>query len=461
MDHAVPVPVPVPEAVTTSVGTPPQLATGVPWPTPIRAWWTVAGLVVAAFLSLMDRLVLNLLVDPIRADLHISESQFGLVQGASFAVVSSLLAVPLGLAADRVNRSRLLIASITVWSVATALGGLAVSYPEFLAARILVGLGEAALWPVAVSMIADILPSYWRGRAIGLLILAQIFGSGASLQVGGWLLRLSSAGMFADTPLLNSLPGWRIVLVCCGGFGAIGVALLLSVREPVRRGSAAAASESGGLRSFLDHVSRHRALFALIYFGALLVAISGSASGAWAPSVYIRHFHLTPAEVGPRLGLIAIGSGILGASLGGWVSDRLARQRRPDRKLGIAAFALLACLPGGALVWAPTPNFAMALQSLSLVFGPLGSMVTIITLQDFVPARSRGLAMSILTLFTTTLGFSIGPSLVAATTQFVFGDDRMVGYALQAITAPALICGCACFLFARGEARAYLAEHTS
>jgi predicted MFS family arabinose efflux permease len=282
--------------------------------------------VVAAFLSLMDRLVLNLLVDPIRADLHISESQFGLVQGASFAVVSSLLAVPLGLAADRVNRSRLLIASVAVWSVATALGGLAGSYPEFLAARILVGLGEAALWPVAVSMIADILPSYWRGRAIGLLILAQIFGSGASLQIGGWILRLVSVGAFAGIPVLASLPGWRIVLVCCGGLGVIGVALLLTIPEPVRRGSAPAGSERAGLRSFLDHVSRHRTLFTLIYAGALLVAISGSASGAWAPSVYIRHFHLTPAQVGPRLGLIAIGSGILGAIIGGWVSDRLEQR---------------------------------------------------------------------------------------------------------------------------------------
>jgi MFS family permease len=439
----------------------PPLETSEAWPTPFRAWWTVTGLLVAAFLSLVDRLVLNLLVDPIRADLHISESQFGLVQGASFAIVSSLLAVPLGLAADRTNRSRLLVASVAVWSVATAFGGLARSYPEFLAARILVGLGEAALWPVAVSMIADLLPTYWRGRAIGLLILAQIFGSGASLQVGGWILRMSSAGAFAHVPLLDSLPGWRIVLVCCGALGVIGVALLLTMPEPVRRGPKTPVTESAGLRSFLDHVSRHWTLFMLIYCGAFLVAISGSASGAWAPSVYIRHFHLTPAQVGPRLGLIAIGGGILGAVIGGWVSDRLAKQQRPDRKLGFVALALLACLPGGAIVWAASPNLAMSLQSCSLLFGPVGSMVTIIALQDFVPASSRGLAMSILTLFTNTLGFSLGPSIVAATTQFVFADDQMVGYALQAVTAPALLCGCACFLFARRASRTYLAEQAT
>jgi MFS family permease len=454
------VPVPVAEDLATGAGTAPQPATGLPWPTRMQAWWTVSGLLVAAFLSLIDRLVLNLLVDPIRADLHISESQFGLVQGASFAVFSSLLAVPLGLAADRVNRSRLLMASIAVWSLATVLGGLAVNYPEFLAARILVGLGEAALWPVAVSMIADLLPPYWRGRAIGLLILAQIIGSGASLQVGGWILHLVSAGAFAGIPVLDSLPGWRMVLVFCGALGVIGVALLLTTREPVRRDTAASAKDGTGLRSFLNHVSRHRTLFALIYFGALLVAISGSASGAWAPSVYIRHFHLTPAEVGPRLGLIAIGSGILGAVIGGLVSDRLEKLRRTDLKLGVAACALLACLPGGAIVWAPTPNFAMSLQSLSLLFGPVGNMVTIIALQDVAPARSRGLAMSILTLFSTTLGFSLGPSLVAATTQYLFRDDRMVGYALQAVTAPALICGSVCLLFARRASRAYLAERT-
>jgi predicted MFS family arabinose efflux permease len=174
--------------------------TEAPWPSPARAWWAVVGVVFAAFLSLMDRLVLNLLVDPIRSDLHISETEFSLLQAASFAVVSSLLAIPLGLAADRVPRRDLLVFGVAVWSLATAWGGLSTSYHQLLAARILVGMGEAALWPVVVSLFADLLPPFRRGRAIGMVTLAQILGGGASLAATGFIIRGVAAGAFRPIP---------------------------------------------------------------------------------------------------------------------------------------------------------------------------------------------------------------------------------------------------------------------
>jgi MFS family permease len=429
-----------------------------PWPSAGRAWWMVAGVVFAAFLSLMDRLVLNLLVDPIRSDLHISETQFSLLQGMSFAVVSSLLVVPLGLAADKVSRRNLLIFGIAVWSVATALGGVSRNYGEFLAARIFVGMGEAALWPVVVSLFADLLPPDRRGRAIGIVILAQILGSGASLSATGWMLRLASQGAFRDIPFLGQLTSWRLVLVSCGALGAIAILLLCTMAEPVRRAAASPTGKAVGLRAFLAHVMAHKALFFPLFLGALLSSTSGTASAAWAPSIYIRRFGLMPGQIGPTLGLVAACAGVIGTVVGGFLSDRLEAGKRPDLKFGIPMIAMLCCLPGSALVWAPSASVAMAFQSTGLLFGPISGMITIIALQDIIPAGSRGLAMSVLSLFTLLAGATLGPTAVALTTQYVFEDDRQVGYALQLVSAPALLIGSFCFFKARCEARRYFTK---
>jgi MFS family permease len=415
----------------------------------------VIGVVFAAFLSLMDRLVLNLLVDPIRSDLHISETEFSLLQAASFAVVSSLLAIPLGLAADRVPRRNLLVFGVAVWSLATAWGGLSTSYHQLLAARILVGMGEAALWPVVVSLFADLLPPFRRGRAIGMVTLAQILGGGASLAATGFIIRGVAAGAFRPIPFLGQQSAWRLVLVLCGLLGLAVIIVLFTIREPARRARDGASGDKPGLKSFIDHVRRHKRLFIPLFLGAMLSTTSGSASTAWSPSIYIRRFHLLPSQIGPTLGLVAISAGIVGALIGGILSDRLESLRRPDLKLGVTMIAMLCCLPGGAIVWASTPSVAIAFQGSAMLFGPISSMVTIIALQDIIPPGSRGLAMSVLSLFTLLLGASLGPTAVAMTTQYIFKDDQMVGYSLQAVSAPALIIGSLCFFLARREAGRY------
>jgi MFS family permease len=430
-------------------------ATEAPWPSAARAWWAVIAVTFAAFLSLMDRLVINLLVDPIKSDLHITETQFSFLQAASFAVVGTLLTVPFGLAADRASRRNLLVFGVAVWSLATAWGGFSKDYHQLLSARIFVGVGEAALWPVVVSLFADLLPPHRRGRAVGMVILAQILGSGASLSATGFILRAVAAGAFQTIPILGGLAAWRLVLVLCGVLGVAVILALGFVREPARRSPEAGSGDKVGLTIFAHHVWRNKALFIPLFIGAMLSTTSGSASAAWSPAIYIRRFHVTPQQIGPTLGLVAILAGIGGAFLGGFLSDRLETLKRPDLKLGVSMVALLCCLPGGALVWAPTPSVAMALQSSGMLFGPISSMVTIIALQDVIPAGSRGLAMSVLSLFTLLLGASIGPTAVALTTQYVFRDDQMVGYALQAISAPALIIGGVCFFLARREARRY------
>ena len=438
---------------------PPQ--TSLPWPSARQAWWTVAGIVLAAFLCTMDKLVLNLLVDPIKADLRISDLQFSFLQGASFSVVNAVAAIPLGLMADRFSRRNLLMSGIAVWSLATLCGGLSTDYQQFTVARIFVGIGEAALWPVAVSLLADVLPPYWRGRAVGMVILGQIFGSGASLAATGFVLKLIQSGAFADYPALAHLTAWRTVLVLWALLGLVVIGVLLTIREPARRLSGRSSEDKGSLRVFLAHVRKHKALFIPIYFGAFISSLNIYGLAAWGPAFFMRQYNLSPGQIGPILGAVGIVGGIVSTMTGGFLSDREEKRKQPSRKLRISALATLACLPGGALIWAPTPTIAIALHVTSLLFGPIAGMVLIVAVQDLIPPRSRGLGMAILGVFTGMLGASLGPSVVALTTEYVFGSSSLVGYSLLVISTPALLIAAFCYWKARGESQRYFAAEAA
>jgi MFS family permease len=430
---------------------------GLAWPSAGRAWWIVACVVIAAFLCTMDRLVLNLLVGPIKADLGISETQFSLLQGLSFTVINSVAALPLGLLVDKTSRRNLMIFGIFVWSIATAMGGLSSGFGQFLTARVFVGMGEAALWPVVVSMIADVLPPHQRGRAIGFVLLGQILGSGASLILTGLVLRIAPSGFFDFVPLLRHLPPWRLVLVLWGTLGAIVIAMLLTAREPLRRASPQVMRDgvirSGGLRDFFARVWLLRGIMIPAYIGAMGIAIGSYGLAAWAPSFFIRRFSLAPSDIGPTLGIVGICAGIVGTSLAGFLADKAEKRSRLDLKYIILMCASLACLPGATLVFAPNASVAVAIQALSLVFFPIAGTVSIVAMQDLVPNEMRGKAQAVLTLFSSMLGATLGPTLTALATQYLYHDDMLVGYSLLTVLVPSMLISAVCFYTAAYNSR--------
>jgi MFS family permease len=197
-------------------------------------WYAVTVLCLALLVSYTDRLIVNLVVDPIRADLDLSDIEISLLQGAGFAVIFALAGLRSGRLADAVNRRNLIVAGVLLWSVATAGCGLAADFSSFFAARVGVGLGEAALVPAASALIVDLFSPRRRGTALGVFSLGATFGAGGALLFGGELLGWIRAGWFAGVPLAGDLAPWRLVfpLVALPGFAL--VPLLLTIREPVR-----------------------------------------------------------------------------------------------------------------------------------------------------------------------------------------------------------------------------------
>ena len=424
------------------------------WPSAGRAWWTVAVLVLTAALCTMDRMVLILVVDPIRADLMISETQMSLLQGLSFALLYSVAGIPLGLLADRVSRRNLLLGGVAIWSLATLAGGLAASFGHLFLARVFVGAGEATLWPVAISMIADLLPPQRRGRAVSAVLMGQIFGSSAALILGGQVLRIGAAGGFDAVPLLAGRAPWRVLLMIWGALGAVAVTLLLTAVEPVRRGGGQAAKMSWrAMQPLFGHVRAHRAAILPLWGMAFCSGLAVYSSAAWTGAFFIRHFHVPPSDLGGMLGGLAMTCGLIGTIGGGFVSDRAAKLPRSDSRLNLIILAIIGTLPGAFMAFAPNVTVALALHGLQGICFPLYGVLTYIVVQNLFPGDLRGIATAVQSLFVGLLGASIGPVLVATLTQRVFADDTMVGYSLCLVQTPFLLMAIGCALLVRRAIR--------
>jgi MFS family permease len=389
------------------------------------AWTVVAILIATAVLSYTDRQVLSLLVDPIRGELRISDTQISLLLGTAFAVIYGIAGIPLGFLADRTSRRNLIFAGVLVWSVGTIACGLSHNFAELFASRIVVGLGEAALSPAAISLISDYFPPSRRGTAVGFFLSGIAMGIGAAILIGGGVLHAVELGALAATPLASQSP-WRLVLLVIGGPGLVWALVILLIREPIRRATETAPT-SGGVADRSTWRATPWARVVPIYLMLAAASFVDNAVGAWAPTLLIRNFSKDPAQIGVELGLlltVGFGGGVL---IGGVLADRAGARGGWQAKLRVCAYSGLLILPISLLM--NSPHFRVVLAGVPAYFA-LSGIVTAVgfsAILDAVPNRSRGLAMSMSFFLNVALGAGAGPTAVALVGEHVFGAGLGLG----------------------------------
>ncbi len=424
------------------------------WPAPARAWSVVGLFCIAAILSYTDRQILGLLVDPIRADLHISDTQVGVLQGIAFAIVYSFAGLPLGRLADLVQRRSVILAGIGLWSVGTLLCGYAGSFGMLFAGRLVVGVGEAALAPAAMSMIADMFPTARRGTAIGLFAMGMVIGGGAAISIGGTVLGLAAHGVFAGLPILGTLAPWRIVLMLLGLSGLPLLALLTLVSEPARHRTDADAREGGvDLRAILSQLGLVRKALIPLVMGCALMSVGDFAMLSWAPALLGRRYLLSPEAIGLALGMPIVLAGALASVGGGAVSDRLALRRGPSGRLLLAGCSAIVALPFAMIGFTASAHQAIACVALWILFSTVAGIVGMTAIQEIVPNRARGLAASFIAFGNIMLGLGGGATLTGFVTDHVFGDPLAVGRSLTLVVFPAGIVAILLFFLASRAAR--------
>jgi len=400
------------------------------------AWYVVAVLLLAYTLSFIDRMILSLLVGPIRADLGISDTQMSLLMGFAFAIFYSVLGIPLGWLADRGSRRGLIVAGVAAWSVMTAVCGLTKGYVGLFLARIGVGVGEATLSPAAYSMLGDYFPREKLGRAMAVYSIGVPLGSGIALVAGALVVKFVTEGPALVLPLLGAMQPWRLTFLVVGLPGLL-VALLiaLTVREPARSGPKAGV-EKGEFTAFLKS---HPAAITAHFVSMSLIALVMYGAMAWIPQFLHRTYAMPVHQAGLWFGAATALCGAAGLLLGGAMADGLYRRGRKDAHLRIIrlnAVGLIPLLIGMAL--APSLGLALAAMILTMLIGTIHGGVAGAALQMITPSRLRARMVALYFLVANLIGLGCGPTAMALVTDRVFGDDAALRYAIALVTALAM-----------------------
>ncbi|MBQ0719727.1 MAG: MFS transporter [Gammaproteobacteria bacterium] len=426
----------------------------IPFPNQIYAWYVVIILMLAYTVSFIDRQILSLLVDPIRSDLKISDTEMSLLQGLSFAVFYTLMGLPLGRLADQRSRRGIITLGVLFWSVMTATCGFAKDYWQLFLARMGVGVGEAALSPSAYSIIADIIPPQRLSLAIGVYGIGVFLGAGLAMIIGGTIVGMVGETGSINFFLIGEIRSWQAVFILVSLPGLLIVALMATVKEPKRRGTIRTSVVNGvdkiqgvPVREVVAYLRANFRTVALhnLAVASLVIALYGGM--AWIPTFFKRIHDFGPAEVGLKYGFIILIFGTLGVLFGSWSSDRMLAKGVRDAKIRTGMYSALGViLPSIAFPLIDNPSYALALIAIATFFMTFAFGAAPAALQEIMPNQMRGQASAIYLCVISLIGLSIGPTAIALITDYVYGYDEAIRYALAIV--PAVAMGLAAILFA-------------
>jgi predicted MFS family arabinose efflux permease len=370
----------------------------------------LALLLLAYIFNFLDRQILGILAQPIKADLDLSDTEFGAVGGLAFALLYSVLGVPLAYLADRTSRSKVIAGSVAVWSAFTALCGTAAGYGQLFLYRLGVGIGEAGGVAPSYALIADYFPPERRARALAIFSLGVPIGLAAGTLIGAYIA--------AELD-------WRAAFLTMGVAGLVlAPILLLVVRDVPRTGEPRA---SAPLRQVFPMLAR-KPVFWLLAFAASCSSLSGYGLALWTPSVLIRSFGLDLISTANFLSSVILIGGSAALLSGGLLADRLgAADRGWYAKL--PAIAWLVAGPLWALglmapdLWVAWPLLLIA-SGLNILW--LSPVVTAV--QHLVPQPMRATASACFLLINNLIGLGAGPLLIGG-----LSDGLKQAYGLEAL----------------------------
>jgi MFS family permease len=419
------------------------------------AWYTVGLLTVAYILSFVDRYILGLLVEPIKQDLELSDTQIGLLLGPAFALFYATMGLPLGWLSDRARRAWILSAGITIWSLATAACGLARNFPQLFLARISVGVGEATLSPCALSMIADSFPKERRGRPVAFYSAALTLGAGIASLVGATVLTWSKNVSGIELPLFGEVAPWQFAFIMVAVPGLPLAMLMLFLREPTRE-IVGNVGETGkaGIRDAFRYVAARKRTYG--GFTAMVCVMTVVAySQGWLPAMFQRTWGWSPEKYALYNGVALLLLGPLCVNLAGWASDRLYATGRKEAPLLLVMFGLVLLVPTGIIApLLPNAWAAFAMYQLNTVGIATLSATAPTALLNITPGQIRGQVIALYLLVISVAGLMLGPTSIGLLNDHVFGE---AGIRYAAALVP-LVFGLPVLFTIFRTRRSYLAE---
>lgn len=401
----------------------------------LRAWYAVGLLGLLYVVAFVDRIVLALLIEPLKAEFGVSDTQISLLIGFNFALFYALVGLPMGRLADRINRRTLIVASTAVWAACTLLSGFATAFWMLGVLRIGVAIGEAALSPSAISMIGDLFPKKDRGRATSIYMAMGAAGATGGYIVGGYMVGLIGETGGIVIPGIGAFKAWQTVFLAVSLPAVVlGVLLWLTVREPTRRTVDGVALQPSAPWEWLKKTWRPM----------LLLFVAGSVGQTmvhglltWAPSFMVRDFGWMVGRAGMTIGVATLIGGVGGMVLWPMITERWSRTREDALPL-ILTFGVVT--GGVAMIVAATASGAatfIAGYGVAM-FALMGTGVLLmIAIQQFANANMRGEMMALCLLLTALIAQGIGPTFVPMASKLLdpANADIRMGYIALALVA--------------------------
>ena len=382
-----------------------------------RASLVLALLLIAYIFNYLDRQILGILAGPIIADLHLTDTQFGVLSGPPFAILYSILGVPFAYLADRTSRSRVITAALAFWSAFTGLCGIATSFWQLFVFRMGVGIGEAGGVAPSYALIADYFEPRRRARAMAIFSLGVPIGLALGTLIGAYIAHAIS---------------WRAAFYAMGIAGIVlAPILLIFVHDPARPNATSAPAPIGQVFPMLAR----KPVFWLLAFAASSSSLCGYGLAVWTPSVLERSFGLDLLSRGQFLASVVLLGGCTGVFAGGWLADRLgALDRGWYARLPAIAWLITAPTFAAGLMapnlWIAWPLLLIPNALNILWLGPVTTAV-----QHLVPRPMRATASASFLLINNLIGLGIGPFLIGG-----LSDALKQSYGAEALRYAAVAC---------------------
>lgn len=402
---------------------------------PARAWLAVFLLAFLYVISFVDRLILALMIDPIKAELDVSDIQMGLLIGSSFAVFYTLAGIPLARIADKGDRRLVIVAGAVTWGLTTVGCAFADSFAILLLCRIGVGLGEAALVPAALSLIADLFEREKRALPTSIFVTIGACGAAGAMVVGGLVLRWAATADVSFLPILAEMAPWRLTLILVGLPAIVAAgAILVLVDEPAR--TEPATRESMAFRALAGHVADHRRTYAGFFAAATITSVINYSLFAWFPAHLIRSFAVSSPSAGLLFGGIGMAATLAGGLAIPYLASGLANRGYADANMRVSMGCAGLAAPFIAVSLLST-DLDLALMCLApAIFLQLGAAVLFVASSPLLsPGIYRAQMAALFFLFVNLLGFGAGPPLVALIGESLFTGPRAVANALTVLVA--------------------------
>jgi MFS transporter, Spinster family, sphingosine-1-phosphate transporter len=411
-----------------------------------RQWWLVIVLLIVSTLAAIDRQVIALLVDPIRASLHITDTGISLILGAAFGLANTLFTLPAGYLADRIDRRGLILTGALAWSLMTIACGAAGSFMQLFLARAGVGCGESVITPAATSLLSSGVSPERRARGFSVFSMSFTGGSSVALIAGGLLIGAITVSGPHSLPLLGPVLPWQLTLILIGLAGLPVSLLVLSLREPPKPAQPYAPGrsmmsetrpvrEGGYLDAWSTIRGRWRLYTPLLLFQVAMLMLSLSYA-AWLPAMVGRLWGLSYAQIGLTVGLMMLCLPPVGLWIAGHLMDSAAARQGVRGPVAVGCCAtILVAIAASATPLAPTlPAFWVAFGALMLVSGTVFPLVATVT-ASVTPQRSMGKITAVQFFLAGLVAPVLGPTVVASVSDVFFSGPWALARSMSVVCA--------------------------